>query len=145
MNKKLQKVYLISLITGGAIGLMSVIPFVARFSIIILFTVISVPLIFLFKKENLIENINEKENLKYGALIGIFSTLGFGIIFYPLTYILSLFFKMEYMGGLGLMIKLMSFPLALMFIIFVCVISAIFNAFSAMIYYYVEESIKNFK
>lgn len=145
MNKKLQNVFLIALITGGVVGLISVIPFVAKFSVILLLTIISVPLIIFLKKMNIIENLNEKESLKLGALIGIFSTLGFGLTFYPIVYILSLFFTMDYLGGFSLMVRLMSFSLALLFIIFVCVISAVFNAFSALMYYYIEDSIKNLK
>ena len=145
MNNKFKSIFLISIITGGIFGIISLIPLLAKFSVIILLTVVAPPLIYLFKQLGLIEKSDEKESLKLGALTGIFSTIGFGIIFYPVVYILSLFFKMEYMGGLGLMVKLMSFPLAIMFIIFVCVISAIFNAFSAFVYYYVEESIKNLK
>ncbi|MBO7673075.1 hypothetical protein J6S88_06685 [bacterium] len=145
MNKKLQNIFLISLITGGITGLISIIPFVAKFSVIILFTLISVPLLYFFKKFNLVEKLNEKESLKLGALIGVFSTLGFGVTFYPLVYVLSLFFSMTYLGGFSLMARLMNFSLALLFIIFVCVISSVLNAFSALMYYYVDESIKNIK
>ena len=145
MNKKLQSIFLISVIIGGIFGVISLIPFVAKISVIVLLTIISVPLIYICKKQNLMEISNEKDSLKWGALIGVFSTLGFGLTFYPLVYVLSLFFSMEYLGGFSLMVRLMSFALALMFIIFVCVISAVFNAFSALMYYYIEGSIKNLK
>ena len=145
MNNNFKRIFLISIRTGGIFGVISLIPLMAKFSVIILLTVIVLPLMYLFKNLGLIDALDEKKSLKLGALTGIFSTIGFGIIFYPLVYILSLFFKMEYLGGFGLMIRLMSFPLALMFIIFICVISAVFNAFSALMYYYVEESIKNLK
>ena len=145
MNSKLKSVFLISIITGGIFGIISLIPFVAKFSVIILLTIVAVPLIYLFERLGLIDNFNEKESLKFGALTGIFSTIGFGVVFYPLVYLISMLIKTEYLGGLGVMIKLMSFPLALMFIIFICVISAIFNAFSALMYYYVRESVKNLK
>ena len=145
MNNKFKSIFLISIITGGIFGIISLVPLLAKFSVIILLTIIALPLVYLFKRLELIDNLNEKESLKYGALTGVFSTIGFGLIFYPIVYILSLFFKMEYLGGFGLMVKLMSFPLALMFIIFICVISAVFNAFSALMYYYVTESVKNLK
>lgn len=142
MNKKLQNIFLISLIIGGIVGLISVIPYLAKFTVIILFTLISVPLLYFFKKFNLVDNLNEKESLKLGALIGVFSTLGFGLTFYPIVYFLSLFFSMDYLGGFSLMARLMNFSLALLFIIFVCVISSVLNAFSALMYYYIDESIK---
>ena len=141
----LKIIFLISFIIGGIMGLVSLIPYMAKFLVIILLTVISSPILFWLRKLGLINNFNEKESMKFGALTGIFSTLGFGIIFYPLVYILLLFFNIEYLGGFSLMVKLMSLPLALMFIIFICLISAIFNAFSALMYYYVEEGIKNLK
>lgn len=137
--------FLLSIIVGGIFGVISLVPFTAKFLTIILMTIISVPIIYWFKKEGFITDLNEKESLKTGTLIGIFSTLGFGIVFYPLVYILSIIFKMEYLGGFSVMVKLMSLPLALMFIIFICLISAIFNAFSALMYYYISESIKNMK
>lgn len=141
----LKIIFLISLIIGGIFGVISLVPFTAKFTVIILLTLVSVPIIYWLKKRELINNFDEKESLKTGALIGIFSTFGFGIIFYPLVYVLSRMFTMEYLGGFSLMVRLMSFPLALMFIIFICLISAIFNAFSALMYYYINESIKNLK
>ena len=145
MNNKFKSIFLISVITGGVFGIISLIPLLAKFSVIMLLTIIALPLIYLFKQLGLIDNFNEKESLKLGALTGIFTTIGFGVIFYPLVFVLSRAFTMEYLGGLSLMVKLMSFPLALMFIIFICIISAIFNAFSSFVYYYVTESIKNLK
>lgn len=145
MNSKFKSIFLISMLTGGIFGVISLIPLLVKFSVIILLTIVAVPLIYLFVRLGLIDNFNEKESLKLGALTGIFTTIGFGIIFYPLVFVLSGGFTMEYLGGLSLMVKLMSFPLALMFIIFICLISAIFNAFSALMYYYVTESTKNLK
>ena len=137
--------FLVSLIAGGFVGIISLIPFVTKFAVIILLTLISVPIILGLKKQNFLPVFNEKESLKAGALIGIFSTFGFGIIFCPMVYVMGLFLKLEYLGGFSLMVRLMSLPMMLMFMIFVCVISAIFNAFSALMYYYIEESVKKLK
>lgn len=145
MSKKLQNIILISLLAGGITGIASLIPHLTKIFIIFLFTLISVPIIFLLKRKFLVDIPNEIASLKLGALIGTFSTLGFGLTFYPIIYIMSLFIQPDYLGGLGLMVRLMNFGLAVLFIIFVCVISATINAFSALMYYYIKESVKNLK
>lgn len=119
---------ILSLVFGGIIGLISLIPTTIGLMLFVLSFVSSIFIIFIMKKDKKqLSFIDNREGAILGAIIGFFSSIGFFATFCPMVLILHLIFKSYYSYGIPYIIH---DALWLFFVIlfFVCLIIATTNA-----------------
>ena len=141
-NLEIKNLLFLSAIFGGISALFALIPHLGITATLFVLCAVCIPVIIILEKYACINLKTIKETLITGALSGFVAYMVFCLVFIPLVYILSLFFNLSYLGGLILILKMSSFGLILLFVIFVSIIAVIFNSFSSLIYYYVNDSIK---
>lgn len=144
-KENLKQVLILSALFGIALALFALLPVIVKFSIFILMTCVSLPVIILLRRAGVLEIFTVKESLCIGALCGFISFVVFSIIYLPLVYLLSSIFAISYLGGFILMLKLSSFGLMLMFTIFIAIISALCNSFTSLIYFYIVNGLETVK
>lgn len=137
MNKKiLQQLSILSLLLGGILGILTVIPFIGTFAFWILMCFAStVILLFMTKKELLAIN-SVKESAVLGSIIGFVSFIGFSIFYVPIIVMLAKLFQISPNYGVSMALSNASFGLIVVFVIFMGVLSATLNAFSGFLTYY---------
>ncbi len=146
MDKSLLKeILLISALLGCILAGISLIPFLAKITVFLLMTVVSLAVIIYLRRLGKLELFTVKESIFIGAICGFVSYFVFSMVFLPIVYVLNLFVPITYLGGLVLVLKLANFPLLLMFTIFISLVSVIFNAFSSLLYYYIVNSFETVK
>ena len=132
MNKT---ILILSSIIGASLAVLALIPFIIKLAIFCLIFAVSL-IVLLYLRQKLDYTVmTAKDSLVIGSLSGFVSFVVFSCIFIPLVYLLNLFVPISYMGGLVLMLKLSSFALIVMFVLFLSLIGVIFNAFSAFLWY----------
>ena len=137
MNKKiLKQICILSLLLGGILGILTVIPFLGTFAFWILMCLASVAvLLFMIKKELLAIN-SVKESAVLGSIIGFVSFIGFSIFYVPIIIMLAKLFQISPNYGVSMALSNASFGLIVVFVIFMGVLSATLNAFSGFLTYY---------
>lgn len=146
MNELLLKqIAMLSAITGGALGILSLIPYVNIFSFSLLIICLSSAILVYMKKENLIGIFDLKEGGIFGGIIGFFSFLAFSIIFIPLDMLLSFIFR-GYNSFLPFFFNSFgSFIVLVMLIFFLALLSALMNGFAGLTTAYVYELLSGIK
>jgi len=144
-KETLKQIIILSALCGVALALFALLPVVVKLAVFILMTCVCLPVIILLRRAGSLQIFTVKESIITGALCGFVSYIVFSIIYLPLVYLLSTLFAIGYLGGFVLMLKLSSFGLILMFTIFISVVSVLFNSFTSMVYFYLTNSIGNFK
>ena len=143
MNKILLKqISILSVIAGIILALLTLIPFVGQIAFIILMSVVSVFVIVLLAKLDLIDIMEIRESVILGAIIGFISFMAFAAVYLPAVSLIGKFFNPEYLYGIALVLNVGSFGVIFMFTVFVAILSATVNAFSAFITFYVLEFLK---
>ncbi len=143
MNKLLLKqVSILSIIAGIILAFLTLIPFIGQFAFIILMAFVAAFIITFMVKIDLLEILSIRESVVLGALIGFISFLAFAIVYLPIVAILGRFFSLYYLYGISMLLNVGSFGVIFMLTIFVAILSATINAFSAFITFYVLEFLK---
>ena len=138
MNKqKFKLISIYSLIFGGVLGMVAILPYIKILSFLVMTLVSSVLIICYMEKKNEIGELTIKGGAIIGALIGFISLAGFLIIYLPLNalfgaifnsmtdyfalskYLLSLWWVLLFMGGL---------------------VTALFNSFALIAYVYIKDT-----
>lgn len=143
----LKQVALFSALIGGAIGLITLIPFVGTLAFLTLILFLSAIIIIYLKKNDLIGIINLKEGAILGAVIGFSAFIAFSIIFSPLSIIIGMIFSKYYIGHLLTMFltNFGGFFVMIMLLFFLALISALMNAFSGLTTAYIFELLSGLK
>ena len=89
----LKQVALFSALIGGAIGVITLIPFVGTLSFLTLILFLSAIIIVYLKKHDLIGIIDMKEGAILGAVIGFASFVAFFVVFTPLSILIGFIAK----------------------------------------------------
>lgn len=144
-KESLKQIVILSALCGVALALFALLPVVVKLAVFILMTCVSLPVIILLRRAGVLPLFTVKESLIAGALCGFVSYMVFSLIYLPLVYLLSTFVPIGYLGGFVLMLKLSNLGLILMFTIFISIVSVLFNSFSSLVYFYIMNSIGNFK
>lgn len=139
-----KQILILSSLFGVALSLFALLPVIVKFSVFILLTCVSLPVIILLRRAGTLKILTVKESLWIGALCGFVSYIVFSIMYLPLIYLLSSVFAIGYLGGFVLMLKLSNLALILMFTFFMSTVSVMFNAFTSMVYFYITRSIGTF-
>lgn len=143
MNKLLfQQITFFSSVLGGLLALITLLPFIGQIGFFILMCFASVVVILLMMKLELIEFYEVKESVVVGALIGAISYIAFSIIYIPIVIILMKIFGLYTNYGVSLILSSASFWILVVLTVFMAVLSATVNAFSAFLTYYINDIIK---
>ena len=135
----LKQISILSLIAGAALGVVTIIPFIGGIAFLFLMMCIGAALIIYLKKMTLVGFLELKDGALYGGIAGFVSFLG--LIFKNSQYSLVTFSV-----GSG-------FFVVLLLSIFVAILSAVINSFSALAATYIyaqleprpEENTTNFE
>ena len=143
----LKQVALFSALIGGAIGVITLIPFVGTLSFLTLILFLSAIIIVYLKKHDLIGIIDMKEGAILGAVIGFASFITFFIVFAPLSILIGFIAKGYYVGHLLRIFfeNFGGFFVMIMLLFFLALISALMNAFSGLTTAYVYELLSGLK
>ena len=143
----LKQVALFSALIGGAIGVITLIPFVGTLSFLTLILFLSAIIIVYLKKHDLIGIIDMKEGAILGAVIGFASFVAFFIMFTPLSILIVFIAKTYYVGHLLRIFfeNFGGFFVMIMLLFFLALISALMNAFSGLTTAYVYELLSGLK
>lgn len=137
----LKQISIISLIAGAVMGLLTIIPVIGNFTFLVTMTLIGAVLVVYIKKMSLVSYIEPKDGALYGALSGFISFVGFSLTFLPAATLIGLFAKSSYFMGISLLMRSGVF-VWLMMIVFIAALSALMNAFSAMVAAYIYAQIE---
>lgn len=137
MNKNvLKQISLLSLFLGGALGVITLIPFINGLAFWILMCA-SAPIVILFMlKMEMIDIQTVKESIVIGSIIGFVSFIGFSIFYIPLTVLLMKLFHYSTNYGMSITLSQASLLLIIVFVLFVSILCATVNAFSGFLTYY---------
>jgi len=151
----LKQIAIISAICGGALGVISIVPYINVFSFTILMICLSAFVLVYMKKNNLIGIFDLREGSIFGAVIGFVSFIAFSVVFIPLDILLNFLtkgihalisfipvhtsFLMYFFNNFGGVVVLV------MLIIFVGLLSALMNAFTGLITAYFYEALSGIK
>ena len=142
----LKQVAILSAIAGGALGILTIFPYINIFSVSILVICLAAGILVYMKRENLIGIFDMKEGAILGAVIGFVSFIAAAIVYTPLDIILGLipFFKAHFImrfffNSFGSVIVL------LMLVFFIALLSALMNAFAGLATSYVYELLTGLK
>lgn len=143
----LKQVALFSALIGGAIGVITLIPFIGTLSFLTLILFLSAIIIVYLKKHDLIGIIDMKEGAILGAVIGFASFITFFIVFAPLSILIGFIAKGYYVGHLLRIFfeNFGGFFVMIMLLFFLALISALMNAFSGLTTAYVYELLSGLK
>ena len=137
MNTKLLKqICIFSLLLGGVLGLVTLIPFINQISFCILMCFAAVCVMLFMVKLELLEMQSVRESVVLGAIIGFIAFLGFSVIYIPITIFLAKIFNVYTNYGIAVSLSNASFGLTLVMVLFMGVLSATVNAFSGFLTYY---------
>lgn len=142
----LKQIAILSAIAGGALGFLSLIPYINIFSSTILIVFLASCVLIYMKKNDLIGIFDIKEGAVFGAVIGFVSFIAASVIYVPLNLIIGFipklgaqFFMRYFFNSFG------SFIVLCMLIIFIALFSALMNAFAGLVTAYVYEALLGIK
>lgn len=151
----LKQIAILSAIAGGALAVVSIIPYINVFSFTILMLFLSGGVLYYMKRNNMIGIFDLREGSIFGAVVGFISFIAFSVVFVPLDIILSLLtkgfhallsfipvhtsFLLYFFNNFG------GFIVLIMLIIFVGLLSALMNAFTGLVTAYVYEALSGIK
>ncbi len=142
----LKQVAILSAIAGGALGLLTIFPFINIFSVTILVICLAAGILVYMKRENLIGIFDMKEGAILGGVIGFVSFIAATVVYLPCDLILGLipifkahFIMRFFFNSFG------SFIVLMMLVFFVALLSALMNAFAGLATSYVYEILTGLK
>ena len=144
MNTSLLKLILIlSCFLGAICGFLSLLPFLGGLIFFILLSLSSVIVIIFLMRSNLLQLESIPESITIGSIIGFVSFIAFSIVYMPLVIILMKAFKNYTNYGVALSLSNANLFIIIVVSIFMAVLCATINAFSAFLLYYITEVFKN--
>lgn len=148
MNKLLiKKMAILSLILGFSLGLFCIIPYINLISFLLVFLFAAVGIIIYMTQKGLLGKLNSKEAAVHGGIIGFLAFAGYSVSMLPLAILVSTinnlwFHKMVWTSAVIVWFKIgiVAGTISLLLIlIFIALLSAMMNAFSAMATVYVYD------
>ena len=139
-----KQISILSLLFGAILGVITLIPYIGLLSFLICSFAAGSIIIYYMQQIELLGEFDTKAWTIYGAISGFTSFVGFCISFIPLAALIGLFVKTSYYLGISIMFRL-GFFLTIIMALFVAIISALMNGFTAMTTSYVLELLKNEK
>ena len=137
-----KQISILSLIFGGILGLITLIPYIGLLSFIICSFAAGSLIIYYMQKIELLGEFDTKAWTIYGAISGFVCFIGFCITFTPLAALIGAIAKTSYYLGISIMFRY-GFFLTIVLSLFIAVIVALMNGFGAMTTSYVIQLLKN--
>ena len=142
----LKQLSILSAFAGAILGFITIIPYVSFISFMLLILCLSAFVLAYLKQNELIGIISVREGCIFGAVIGFVSFLAFAVVFTPISMLLGWLIPSYTQGFMRFFLgRFGSFIVMIFLIIFMCGISALFNAFSGLVTAYVYELITGVK
>lgn len=141
----LKQIGVLSAVLGAILGVITLIPFIGSIAFIALMCLASAIIIILMVKYDVLEMLSVKEGLTLGAIIGFISFIAFAVVYLPCVAILGKVFKLYSFYGISLIMSVGSLGVIIMLTIFVAVLSAVINAFTAFLTFYGIDLYNNMK
>ena len=141
----LKQISILSVLFGGIIGVLTLIPYLGTFTFIFLICFIAPLVIWLLIENKCIILEKVQDSIVIGAISGFIAFLAFSLIYVPVSIVLMRFFGISSNYGVSLMVANANFFLLTVIAMFLGVVSATVNAFSGFLTYYVTELINNSK
>ena len=139
MDKSLLKlVLLISVFIGGLAGILTIVPYLGQVVFWILLCLAAV----IVMRTKLLELFTVQESVTLGAIIGFVSFMTFCVVYVPAVIILLKFFNFSSNYGVSLILSSANFWIMLVLSVFMAILSAVINAFSGFMTFYVKEFLK---
>ena len=142
----LKQVAILSAIAGGALGVLTIFPYINIFSVSILVICLAAGILVYMKRENLIGIFDMKEGAILGGVIVFVSFIAAAVVYTPIDIILGLipifqahFIMRFFFNSFGSIIVL------IMLIFFIALLSALMNAFAGLATSYVYELLTGLK
>ncbi len=135
-------------LSGLVFGILLLMPFIAPFMFFFMFILAGIIVIVALKKTNTAGVITLQNGSIIGALTGFFSLIAASIFYIPIAYLIDIIFnKNPDTFRISTSFSMNSYDLMAisMLIFFTAVLSAITNAFTAMVTAFIYEKIENKK
>ena len=144
MNVSLLKVItILSCIIGIICGFVALLPYLGGFAFFTTVCLSSLIVIILLMRSGVLKLDTIPESLTIGAIIGFISYLAFSIIYIPLVILMIRVFHYATNYGISIILGHANLFVILVLSIFMAVISATINAFTAFMIYYITEVFNN--
>ena len=146
MKNILKTSVILSAIAGLAAGFLLLIPFLTPLILLLLFNIIGAGIVIYLKKNTLVGILSIQDGALIGAVTGFISLIAASVVYLPLLFIIDLLFGTHpYKFALNNSFTMISYNLffAVMLVFFTGLLSAIFNAFTAMVAAYIYEKMEN--
>lgn len=137
----LKQLSILSAILGGSLGLITLIPFIGSIAFLFLMMCAGAALIIYMKRKALVGFIEPKDGALYGAITGFVSFLAFSVVYMPIAAIVGLIFKNSQYSLITFSVKSGFFVIVLL-VVFIAILSAVMNSFSAMAATYIYSQIE---
>lgn len=144
MNTSLLKVIsILSSLIGVVCGFVALLPFIGGIAFFIMMCLSSVIVIFMLMNAKVLQFDSVPECLTIGGISGFISYIAFSIVYIPLTIIMIRGFKYAANYGIALILGHSNLFVIIVLSLFMAIIAASINAFTAFIIYYITETLKN--
>ncbi len=132
LNKTFLKIISVcSFIVGAILGIFALIPLFTQ-TIFLIQMLICAPFIIIYlRKLDIIKTLEMDKCLIMGAIIGCISFLGLSVIFFPFASLVNIIFKAQ--SFLWVKVLMVNFGFVLPMILFISLLSALLNMFSAFL------------
>lgn len=143
-NMSLLKVILLmSTMLGFVVGLLSPVPYLGALAFIVLLC-FSAPIVLgMLLRIKVLRMDNISESALLGAIVGFVSFIAFSLIYMPVVMIMYKIFNYYVNFGVTLALNNSNLFVIIMISIFMGILSAITNAFSGFLTYYIAQTIEN--
>lgn len=143
----LKQVALFSALIGGAIGVLTLIPFIGSLCFLTLILFLSALIIVYLKKNDLIGIIDLREGAILGGVIGFSSFVAFALVFTPISALIGVLFSKYYIGHLLTLFitNFGGFFVMVILMLFLATISALMNGFTGLVTAYVYQALSGLK
>jgi hypothetical protein len=133
---------ILSAILGAVLGFFTLIPLISCLSCF-LYSFVAVAVIWYMKKYGFIGFISVNDGAVIGAIAGFVSFISASAIYLPIAILIQIIFKTGINMTTSALTTTFGFFTMLMLIVFMALLSALFNAFSGLVTAYVYEKIEN--
>lgn len=132
----LKQISILSLFLGGALGIVTLIPFIGEIAFWLLMCLSSTAVMLFMIHLEMLDIQTVQESAILGAIIGFVSFVGFSIFYIPITVILAKVFQLYTNYGIAISLSNASFGLIIVLVIFMGILCATVNAFSGFLTFY---------
>lgn len=143
MNKPILKiVLLLSIFIGILAGVLAIIPFAGEVAFWLLITAAAPFVIIFLKRHNILEMMTVRQSTVMGGVIGFMSFLAFCTLYVPIVVVLAKVFHYSPNAGVTLLVSNGTFGIILLLAVFMAVLSAVVNAFTGFVTFYLLDFLK---